>query len=97
MVPEYDILLAGLRKMYASTLEIPEEIVTPDIDLEAELGLDSLQHTLVLSRAEQQWGVELGGAESPATLTLRSVADLIQQLSSARQQGISLCSRSRSA
>ncbi|MFB7493726.1 acyl carrier protein [Streptomyces sp. NPDC056161] len=78
MLPEPDALLASLRTMYATALEIPEELVTPNVDLEAELGLDSLQHRLVLWRAAELWDVELGNAESPATLTLSTVADLLR-------------------
>ncbi|GAA2221355.1 acyl carrier protein [Micromonospora olivasterospora] len=79
MLPENDTLLQGLQKMYATVLELPEEVVTPDVDLEAELGLDSLQHRIVLARAGELWAVDTGDSESPATLTLRSVADLLRR------------------
>ncbi|PSK67662.1 hypothetical protein B0E53_00309 [Micromonospora sp. MH33] len=82
MLPENDALLQSLQKMYATVLELPDEVVTPDVDLEAELGLDSLQHRLVLARAAELWAVDTGASESPATLTLRSVADLLQRLGS---------------
>ncbi|WP_213453506.1 acyl carrier protein [Rhizomonospora bruguierae] len=83
MLPDNDALLERLQKMYATVLELPEEVVTPDVDLEAELGLDSLQHRLVLANAGELWAVDTGASESPATLTLRSVADLLQRLDSA--------------
>ncbi|GGM17538.1 MULTISPECIES: acyl carrier protein [Micromonospora] len=82
MLPENDAVLQNLQKMYATVLELPEDVVTPDVDLEAELGLDSLQHRIVLARAGEMWAVDTAGAESPATLTVRSVADLLQHLGS---------------
>jgi hypothetical protein len=74
-----------LRKTYATVLEIPEEMVDPDIDLEAEFGLDSLQHRLVLAKAGERWAVDLGRAESPATITIRSVAELIKDAGGTEQ------------
>jgi hypothetical protein len=74
-----------LRAMYATALEIPEEMVAPDLDLEAEFGLDSLQHRLVVARAAEQWHVNLEDVESPATLTVRTVTDWLRQLSTSRE------------
>ncbi|GGU81534.1 acyl carrier protein [Lentzea flava] len=79
-----DVLTAYLRETYAAALEIPEEMVTPDVDLEAEFGLDSLQHRLVLAKAEQRWAVEIGHVESPATITVRSMAQLLKDAGAAR-------------
>ncbi|MEV5646235.1 DUF1493 family protein [Streptomyces flaveolus] len=80
-----DLLITYLRETYASALEIPEEMVTPDADLEAEFGLDSLQHQLVLAKAKERWSVPSEHFESPATITVRSVAELLRDAGA--QQG----------
>ncbi len=80
-----DTMISYLRATYASALEIPEEMVTPDIDLEAEFGLDSLQHRLVLAKAAERWAVDVGQVESPATLTIRSVARMIRDAGAVEQ------------
>jgi acyl transferase domain-containing protein len=86
VVPEHDTLMAELRTLYASALEVPAELVTPDVDLEAEFGLDSLQHRLVVAAATERWRIRLGEDPLPATLTLRVVADMISD-ADARPRG----------
>jgi hypothetical protein len=87
MTPEYETLLDELRAMYATALELPLEVVTADADLEAEFGLDSLQHKLVLHRAAERWELpKLGECASPATLTPRTVADLLSHVGSVSEK-----------
>ncbi|MCG8927696.1 acyltransferase domain-containing protein [Lentzea sp. CC55] len=85
MTDSNDDMIGYLRENYAAALEIPEEMVTPDVDLEAEFGLDSLQHRLVLVKAAERWSVDLGRAESPATITVRSVAGMVRDAGAAGQ------------
>ncbi|MEU7476522.1 acyltransferase domain-containing protein [Lentzea sp. NPDC042327] len=85
MTSSDDVVTTYLRESYAAALEIPEDMVTPDVDLEAEFGLDSLQHHLVLVKAQQRWSVELGQVESPATITVRTVAQLLKDAGAARE------------
>ncbi|MEE1928886.1 acyl carrier protein [Streptomyces sp. TRM 70351] len=78
MVPDRDELIGYLKAMYAEVLEYPSEMVTADIDLEAELGADSLQHQLVLARAAEHWGLRLPPeSRTPTPLTPRSVAGFL--------------------
>ncbi|MDT9683123.1 phosphopantetheine-binding protein [Streptomyces sp. TRM76323] len=71
-----DELIGELKTMYAQVLEYPPEVVTDDIDLEAELGVDSLQHQLVLARAAERWRLTLPPeTDAPSPLTPASVAD----------------------
>ncbi|MFC4913813.1 acyl carrier protein [Actinomadura gamaensis] len=79
MIPARDELIAQLRTMYAQALEFPVEVVTADVDLEAELGLDSLQNTMVLALATDRWRLpsSLGAQEPPTPLTVEAVADRI--------------------
>lgn len=48
-----------LRAVYAQALEYPEEVVTDDADLEADLGVDSVQQTEILGRAANHFGIPL--------------------------------------
>jgi acyl carrier protein len=78
-----DELIGELKTMYAQVLEYPPEVVTDDIDLEAELGVDSLQHQLVLAQASERWHLSLPpGADAPSPLTPASVADYLLRSSS---------------
>ncbi|QIZ33776.1 phosphopantetheine-binding protein [Saccharopolyspora sp. ASAGF58] len=87
MIPEYDTLVEELRSMYATVLELPLEVVTPEVDLEAEFGMDSLQHRLVLHRAAERWELTaLPECSAPAALTPRSVADMLRHADSVSEK-----------
>ncbi|WP_395475182.1 hypothetical protein [Saccharopolyspora spinosa] len=50
------------------------EVVTPEVDLKAEFGMDALQQRLVLHRAAVRWELaKLPECSAPAALTPRSV------------------------
>lgn len=44
--------------LYASWLEYPEEVVTEDVDLEAELGVDSVKQVALMARVRERYGIE---------------------------------------
>jgi acyl carrier protein len=48
-------LLAELSDMYATALEYPVEVFTEDVELEADLGVDSVKQTELLSRAAERY------------------------------------------
>ncbi|WP_318200218.1 acyl carrier protein [Streptomyces sp. SCL15-4] len=80
---ERDELIDELKTMYARVLDYPPEVVTDHIDLEAELGVDSLQHQLVLAQARERWRLTLPPeSDAPAPLTPASVADYLLRSSS---------------
>jgi acyl transferase domain-containing protein len=54
-VPSRDQLLAELSDMYATALEYPVEVFTEDVELEADLGVDSVKQTELLSRAAERY------------------------------------------
>ena len=54
-VPSRDHLLAELSDMYATALEYPVEVFTEDVELEADLGVDSVKQTELLSRAAERY------------------------------------------
>ncbi|GAA4015001.1 hypothetical protein GCM10022247_42390 [Allokutzneria multivorans] len=52
-----DAVLAKLRALYAAALEYPEDALTEKALLEAELGVDSLKQTALLSRVVEEFGL----------------------------------------
>ena len=72
-------LFDRLRRLYAETVGYPANVFEPSLDLEADLGIDSLTQTALLSKA-----IESEGLPEPPTgvriadhPTLESVAELI--------------------
>jgi hypothetical protein len=52
------LLFAGqmpYSDMYANALEYPVEVFTEDVELEADLGIDSVKQTELLSRAAERY------------------------------------------
>ncbi|MDT6982837.1 acyltransferase domain-containing protein [Streptomyces lusitanus] len=89
-VPGREEVFATVRGLYARALEYPEEVFTPGVLLEAELGVDSVKQVELLSRASEHFGLEPRGADFRLAdhETLDKVADLIhQELNGRRLQG----------
>ncbi|MFI9725095.1 acyltransferase domain-containing protein [Streptomyces sp. NPDC102359] len=55
--PGRDELTALVRTVYAEAMEYPEEIFTDDVLLEADLGVDSVKQTELLSRLGERFGL----------------------------------------
>ncbi|MET8676852.1 acyltransferase domain-containing protein [Streptomyces sp. NPDC004647] len=56
-VPSGSELFSAVRSLYAGALEYPEDVMTPDAHLEAELGVDSVKQMELLGRASQLFGL----------------------------------------
>ncbi|GAA2259177.1 hypothetical protein GCM10010368_27470 [Streptomyces roseiscleroticus] len=52
-----DALARQVRALYAEAMEYPEEIFTDDVLLEADLGVDSVKQTELLSRLGDRFGL----------------------------------------
>jgi acyl carrier protein len=65
--------------MYAAALEYPEEVFTPDVELEADLGIDSVKQTELLARVSEQYGIPPKPADFRLSdyNTLGRVADFV--------------------
>ena len=50
-------LLSDVISIYASAMEYPEEVFTEAVELEAELGIDSVKQTELLARVSQKYGL----------------------------------------
>jgi [acyl-carrier-protein] S-malonyltransferase len=81
-----ETILAELRTMYSRALEYPEGLFTDHAELEADLGVDSLQRRALLGQALSHYGLNTSAAEIRAMEypTLAAVAALIDELVSIR-------------
>jgi acyl carrier protein len=72
-------VVAHLRGMYAEALEYPEEAVTEDAELEADLGVDSVKQTELFVRLAQHYGLptERDGRGLAEYGTIGKLADLV--------------------
>ncbi|SFD59265.1 Malonyl CoA-acyl carrier protein transacylase [Actinopolyspora alba] len=82
--PESDSLLSRTRKIYAENLGFPEEMLTEDIDLEADLGTDSIKQVEIFGIAREHFGLpEPSTGLSPADAsTLGEITSLLKSLGS---------------
>ncbi|MGW6530267.1 acyltransferase domain-containing protein [Streptomyces venezuelae] len=55
--PDRAEVFAELRSLYAEALEYPEEVFEGGVQLEAELGVDSVKQVELLSRVSQRYGL----------------------------------------
>ncbi|WP_199918007.1 acyl carrier protein, partial [Streptomyces virginiae] len=71
--------MAALKALYAQALEYPEEVFSPDVELEADLGVDSLKQTELLARVADEYGLPetLDGFRVTDHGTLAQIADLV--------------------
>jgi acyl transferase domain-containing protein len=77
--PDRDIVLGRLRSLYAAALEYPEEVLTENALLEAELGIDSLKQTALLAKVITEFGLrdDVGSVRAWDFPSLGRVADHI--------------------
>ncbi|MER7700979.1 acyltransferase domain-containing protein [Streptomyces sp. NPDC096095] len=57
--PDREELSGRVRALYAEAMEYPEEVFTDDVQLEADLGVDSVKQTELLSRLGDRFGLGL--------------------------------------
>lgn len=68
-------LFEELRTLYAEALEYPEDVFEDEVQLEAELGVDSVKQVELLSRVSSRYGLpprESGFRLAPTTPWARS-------------------------
>ncbi|MFG1661347.1 acyltransferase domain-containing protein [Micromonospora chersina] len=78
-VASVDEVLKDLRTLYSSTLGYPIEVVSPDVDLEADLGIDSLKHTEMLTKVIDTFKLEptLVNGRLSEQATLAGIAEVV--------------------
>ncbi|MFF7261159.1 acyltransferase domain-containing protein [Streptomyces sp. NPDC008159] len=79
-VPDRAELLAAVRALYAEALEYPEEVFTEDVQMEAELGIDSVKQVELLNRVTGRYGIVPtdSGFRLSDCDTVGKVVDLLQ-------------------
>ena len=75
-MPDRDAVLRQVRALLAEALRYPEEIFTDDLDLELDLGVDSLIRVELLRRYAERYGLVADTGVADCT-TVGAVADLI--------------------
>ncbi|MFG2004073.1 acyltransferase domain-containing protein [Spirillospora sp. NPDC048911] len=79
--PADDDLFTELQELYAEVVGYPPEVFTEDAQLEAELGIDSLRQTRLLTKVAEKYdvpGPESGGRLSDYP-TLRHIVDAVRE------------------
>lgn len=69
---------ARVRGVFARVTRYPEELLTPEADLEDELGIDSVKLAEVLAVLAKELGLELGPRPSRRLRTLSAVTEEIR-------------------
>ncbi|MFD6156112.1 acyltransferase domain-containing protein [Nocardia sp. NPDC060256] len=81
-LPAPDELFAQIREIYAEALGYPVDLLEADVDLEADLGIDSIKQIEAFRLARQRFGLP----EPPAAVrvtsfsTLTELAELLRRL-----------------
>ncbi|GAA4814092.1 acyltransferase domain-containing protein [Streptomyces ziwulingensis] len=74
-------LLGELAALYADDLGFPAEMLTADIDLEADLGVDSAKQTALFERVRRQYRLpDVQGERRAEATTLERIAELVEEL-----------------
>ena len=75
-----DRILREVAAMYAEALEYPEEVFTESVELEAELGIDSVKQTELLGRLSEKYNLPPRPADFRLSnySTLGKVVDFVQ-------------------
>ena len=76
-------LFRALVSVYAQALEYPEDVFTEDVELEAELGIDSVKQTELLARVSEQYQLPPKPADFrlAAYNTMGKITDFIYKMS----------------
>ncbi|WP_405164649.1 acyltransferase domain-containing protein [Nocardia sp. NBC_01499] len=81
-LPAADELFAQIRQIYADALGYPVDLLDADVDLEADLGIDSIKQIEAFRLARQRFGLPEPPAEVRVTSfsTLTELAELLRTL-----------------
>lgn len=78
LIDSLSAVLEQLRELYAETLGYPPEAMTPEADLEADLGIDSLKRAEMLAKVTSHFRLEdLEDGQLASHQTLAELASLV--------------------
>ncbi|MFJ7769701.1 acyltransferase domain-containing protein [Streptomyces sp. NPDC097107] len=79
-LPDREKVVRELAEMYAEELGFPVEMLTADIDIEADLGVDSMKQLALFQRVRRQYGIGEPPPEHRArATTLDKIAALVEE------------------
>jgi len=70
---------ASLRDIFADTLEIPVDEVTPDLSMESAENWDSFRHLQLILSIEDEYGVQFDPQKIPELTTVAKVLEALEQ------------------
>ena len=73
-------MLEKIQEMLAEELNLPVSKVVADAKIVEDLGADSLDVVELLSRLEEEYGVELPIEETESLVTVADVASALEKL-----------------
>lgn len=73
-------MLEKIQQMLADELNLPLEKVTADAKIVDDLGADSLDVVELLSRLEDEYGIEMPDEEVENLVTVADVAAVLEKL-----------------
>lgn len=73
-------MLEKIQEMLADALNLPLEKVTADAKIVEDLGADSLDVVELLSRLEDEYGIEMPDDEVENLVTVADVAAVLEKL-----------------
>ncbi len=73
-------MLEKIQEMLADALNLPLEKVTADAKIVDDLGADSLDVVELLSRLEDEYGIEMPDDEVENLVTVADVAAVLEKL-----------------
>lgn len=73
-------MLKKIQEMLADELNLPLEKVTPEAKIVDDLGADSLDVVELLSRLEDEYGIEMPDEEVENLVTVADVAAVLEKL-----------------
>ncbi|MEU7141442.1 acyltransferase domain-containing protein [Nocardia sp. NPDC046473] len=87
-LPAADELFAQIREIYAEALGYPVDLLDADVDLEADLGIDSIKQIEAFRLVRQRFGLPEPAAELRVTSysTLTELTELLRRLADGAEQ-----------
>jgi acyl carrier protein len=70
---------ASLRDIFADTLEIPVDEVTPELSMESVETWDSFRHLQLILSIEDEYGVQFDPQKIPELTTVAKVLEALEQ------------------
>ena len=72
-----DAVCAALREAFAERTGYPLELIEADLDLEADLGIDSVKRVEVVGRVGEVLGVDIKELDFSQALSVSDIAEVL--------------------